>query len=144
MPPILKTVAALYCPPLEDGQPEVHVRQGADGVLMIGEGSQESLARDDSQSHAVALVERAAQYLPALADAKAMPVPVGYRPMPRDGLPVLGYTSAAPNMYVALMHSGVTLAPLVGELAAMEIMDGARVDILRNYRPQRFGQAPTE
>ena len=138
MPPILKSVAALYCPPLEDGQPEVHVRQGADGVLMIGEGSQESLARDDSQSHADALVGRAAQYLPALNGAKAIPVPVGYRPMPRDGLPVLGYASAAPNVYAALMHSGVTLAPLVGELAAMEIMDGARVDILAPYRPERF------
>ena len=138
MPPMLKTVAALYCPPLRDGQPEVHVRQGADGALMIGEGSQESLARDDSQSHANALVGRAAQYLPALADAKAIPVPVGYRPMPRDGFPVLGYAAAAPNVYIALMHSGVTLAPLVGELAAMEIMDGARVDILRDYRPERF------
>ena len=138
MPPILKSVAALYCPPLEDGQPEVHVRQGSDGVLMIGEGSQESLARDDSQSHADALVARAAQYLPALVGAKAIPVPVGYRPMPLDGLPVLGYASAAPNVYAALMHSGVTLAPLVGELAAMEIADGARVDILAPYRPERF------
>ena len=140
MPPILKTVAALYCPPLEDGQPEVHVRQGADGALMVGEGSQESLARDDSQSHADALLARASRYLPALAGAKAVAVPVGYRPMPADGLPVLGYASSAPNVYIALMHSGVTLAPLVGELAAMEIMDGARVDIFDPYRPERFDE----
>jgi hypothetical protein len=32
----------------------------------------------------------------------------------------------------------VTLAPLVGELAAMEIVDGARVHILEAYRPERF------
>ena len=140
LPPILKTVAALYCPPLEDGQPEVHVRQGADGALMIGEGSQESLARDDSQSHADALLARASHYLPALAGAKAVAVPVGYRPMPADGLPVLGYASSAPNVYIALMHSGVTLAPLIGELAAMEIMDGARADILEPYRPERFDE----
>ncbi len=138
MPPTLKSVAALYCPPLEDGQPEVHVRQGADGVLMIGEGSQESLAQDDSQAHADELVARAARYLPDLAGARAVPVPVGYRPMPEDELPVLGYAAAAPNVYIALMHSGITLAPLVGELAAMEILDGARVDTLEPYRPERF------
>ncbi len=138
MPPVLESVATLYCPPLADGAPEVHVRQGADGVVMIGEGSQESLARDDSQSHADALLARASRHLPALDGATAVPVPVGYRPMPADGLPVLGFAAAAPNVYIALMHSGATLAPLVGELAAMEIMDGARVDILESYRPERF------
>ena len=138
MPPVLRSVAALYCPPLADGAPEVHIRQGADGVVMIGEGSQESLARDDSQSHADALLARASRHLPALDGATAVPVPVGYRPMPADGLPILGFAAAAPNVYIALMHSGATLAPLVGELAAMEIMDGARVDIFAPYRPERF------
>jgi glycine/D-amino acid oxidase-like deaminating enzyme len=58
--------------------------------------------------------------------------------MPHDGFPVLGYPEPVPNLYLALMHSGVTLAPLVGELAAMEIVDGARVQILDAYRPERF------
>jgi len=75
---------------------------------------------------------------PALAAAQAIPVPVGYRPMPRDGFPVLGYPEPVPNLYLALMHSGVTLAPLVGELAAMEIVDGAWVQLLDAYRPERF------
>ena len=62
--------------------------------------------------HADALLARATHYLPALAGARAIPVPVGYRPMPRDGFPVLGYPEPVPNLYLALMHSGVTLAPL--------------------------------
>ena len=33
------------------------------------------------------------------------------------------------------MHSGVTLAPLIGQLAALEILDGARVSSLEPYRP---------
>jgi glycine/D-amino acid oxidase-like deaminating enzyme len=105
---------------------------------MIGEGTQESLSRNDSQAHANALLARATHYLPALAGAQAVPVPVGYRPMPLDGLPVLGFAAAVPNLYIALMHSGVTLAPLVGELASMEIVDGARVEVLQSYRPERF------
>ncbi len=106
---------------------------------MIGEGSQESLHRDDSQEHADELLDRATHYLPALAGATAFPVPVGYRPMPLDELPVIGFAEAVSNLYVAVMHSGVTLAPLVGEWAAMEIAHGARIEALERYRPDRFG-----
>jgi len=137
-PRVLQTVSVLYMPPVDAARPEIHLRQLADGTLQVGEGSQESLARDDSQEHAEALLARATHYLPALAGARAIPVPVGYRPMPRDGFPVLGYPEPVPNLYLALMHSGVTLAPLVGELAAMEIVDGARVQLLDAYRPERF------
>ncbi len=138
LPPALTSVAALYAPPVGDGRSEVHVRQSVDGVVMIGEGTQESLSRDDSQEHAEELVARAACYLPILEGSKAVPVPVGYRPMPADGRPITGFASAVPNLYIALMHSGVTLAPLIGELATMEILDGACVDTLDPYRLQRF------
>ena len=125
-PALLPTVPVIYAPPLETGRPEIHLRQFSDGTFIIGEGSQESLSRDDSPDHAEDLLARAAHYLPALAKAEAVPVPVGYRPMPLDGYPVLGFSRAAPNLYIALTHSGVTLAPLVGELAALEIVEGAR------------------
>ncbi|NIP14273.1 MAG: FAD-binding oxidoreductase, partial [Pseudomonadales bacterium] len=36
------------------------------------------------------------------------------------------------------MHSGVTLSPLVGRLAASEILDGVRVEMLEPYRVERF------
>jgi len=36
------------------------------------------------------------------------------------------------------MHSGMTLAPLIGQLAALEILDGACVEALDPYRPARF------
>ena len=140
-PPVLRTVAALYAPPIDGGTQEIHVRQGTDGVVMIGEGTQESLAGDDSQRHAADLVAHALKYLPDLEGATPVPVPVGYRPMPIDGMPVLGFSTSVPNLYIALMHSGITLAPLVGELAAMEIVDGARIDILDHYRPERFAGA---
>lgn len=137
-PPVLQTVSVLYMPSIDATRPEIHLRQLSDGTLMIGEGTQESLSRDDSQAHADALLARATHYVPALTGARAVPVPVGYRPMPRDGFPVLGFPEPVPNLYIALMHSGVTLAPLVGELAALEIVDGARVQLLEAYRPERF------
>jgi glycine/D-amino acid oxidase-like deaminating enzyme len=137
-PPLLPSVPVVYAPPLDDGHQEVHIRQQADGRVQIGEGTQESLSRDDSLTHARELLTRAARYLPALARATATTVPVGYRPMPRDGYPVLGFAPAAPNLYIALTHSGVTLAPIIGQLASLEILDGARVETLEPYRPERF------
>ena len=140
-PPILQNVSVLHLPPIDKQRPEIHLRQSADGTLAIGQGSQESVDRDDSQEHADDLLSRAVHYLPALAGARAIPTPVGYRPMPIDELPVIGFCEAAPNLYIALMHSGVTLAPLVGELATLEIVDDARVEMLASYRPERFRSA---
>jgi len=143
-PPLLSNVSVVYAPSSLDGQhadrehPEIHLRQMADGVVQIGEGSQESLRQDDSQEHADELLARAAHFLPALAGATATAVPVGYRPMPVDGYPVLGFSNISLNTYIALTHSGVTLAPLVAEAAALEIVDGARIEFLDPYRPDRF------
>ncbi len=144
MPLLLHNVPVVYAPPLEDGRREIHLRQCPDGRLMIGEGDQESLAEDDTQAHADDLLARACQHLPGLKGASAIPVPVGWRPMPLDGYPVMGFAPEAPNLYVALTHSGVTLAPALSQLAALEICDGARADaVLRPYRPERFaGMTP--
>ena len=139
-PPLLSRVSVVYAPSSVDGEhPEIHLRQMADGVVQIGEGSQESLRQDDSQEHADDLLARAAHFVPALAGATATPVPVGYRPMPLDGYPVLGFPRRCLNTYIALTHSGVTLAPLVAEVAALEIVDGAaNIEFLDPYRPDRF------
>ena len=136
--PILSNISVVYAPPLEQGRPEIHFRQSLDGTVMIGEGNQESLARDDTQAHADELLRRATEYVPRLKGASAFPVPVGYRPMPLDGFPVIGPSPKAPNVYVALTHSGVTLAPIISQTIAIEIVDGAQVEFLNAYRPDRF------
>ena len=135
---VLHNVAVIHAPPKDGNHQHLHLRQLSDGSLRIGQGTQEGINRDNSQQHADALLARAKAYLPAIADAEAIPMPVGYRPMPLDGFPVLGFTEAVQNLYITLMHSGVTLAPLVGEMATLEIADGARVDWFVPYRPERF------
>ena len=145
LPPLLHNVPVVYAPPLGDGRREIHLRQCADGRLIIGEGDQESLAEDDTQAHADDLLARASRYLPGLTGAKAVPVPVGWRPMPLDGYPVMGFASEAPNLYVALTHSGVTLAPALSQLAAQEICGGTPAEaVLGPYRPQRFASLTPE
>ena len=139
LPPLLERVPVVYAPAMEDGRQEIHIRQCADGRMMIGEGSQESLAEDDSQAHADDLLDRARKVIPKLSDAVAIPVPVGWRPMPLDGYPIFGFAREAPNIYIALTHSGVTLAPVLSQMVMLEICDGAVVDsVLGPYRPGRF------
>ena len=145
LPPLLQNVPVVYAPALGDGRREIHIRQCADGSLMIGEGDQESLAEDDSQAHADDLLARACRYLPGISGAQAIPVPVGWRPMPLDGYPVMGFATEAPNLYLALTHSGVTLAPALSQLAAQEICDGTPAEtVLGPYRPHRFAGVTPE
>ena len=72
-----------------------------------------------------------------VADAAIEDVRIGWRPLPIDGHPVLGTSPARPDVYLAIMHSGVTLAPIVGQLAAHELTEGTPVERLDEYRPDR-------
>ena len=66
-------------------------------------------------------------------------VALAYRPMPADGLPVIG-ASGPTGLHIAVMHSGVTLAAIVGEAVAVEVLgQGAEYHaLLAPYRPGRF------
>ena len=103
-----------------------------------GGNHQGSLGRTDAEVDQI--LATAAEFLPQLQTASIREVRRGRRPIPRDGLPVLGF--ATPNLYLATMHSGVTLAALVGECAASEILDGTRIDFLEPYRLARFFAQP--
>lgn len=140
IPKILKSLSVLQIVNGESDIDQIHIRQDADGVVMIGTGSQEHETTDDSWEHANNLIKETSSYLPGLHGATPIRVPVGYRPMPIDELPIIGFTPKTPNIYVLLMHSGVTLAPIVGELASIEITEMLKVERLSGYRPSRFGQ----
>ncbi|MGK5682162.1 NAD(P)/FAD-dependent oxidoreductase [Actinoplanes sp. URMC 104] len=59
------------------------------------------------------------------------------RPLPVDGHPLVGWLPGLENAYVSVTHSGMTLGPLLGELAAREIVAGQPGDDLGPYRPGR-------
>ena len=63
---------------------------------------------------------------------------VGYRPTPKDGFPILGRADGADGLYIAVTHSGITLAPAVGLFAVQEIIDGNDEPLLAPYRLARF------
>jgi glycine/D-amino acid oxidase-like deaminating enzyme len=75
--------------------------------------------------------------IPPLADAV-----VGVRALTADLLPAVGWRSGTAGVYVAVTHSGVTLAPVLGELIAAEIVGGTDERLLRPFRPTRFATPP--
>ena len=76
--------------------------------------------------------------LPVLRDAEIAEVRRGRRPIPKDGRSIVGFAPEVANVYVATTHSGITLTPLIGAFAAIEIAHGARVEMLAPFRPERF------
>ena len=65
-------------------------------------------------------------------------IAMGAKPIPEDGVPVLGRLDEVPGYYLAFSHSGATLGLIVGELLAGEIMTGAPHPLLAKFRPGRF------
>lgn len=133
--------------------PGVHIHQRDDGRVVLGEQA----GAPDTEAHAQRLADRPNQfpdpiiaeqhalriltiadtYLPGMLDAEIEDVFIGWRPLPLDGHPVLGTAPRIPAAYLAIMHSGVSLAPVVGAIVAREIMDETTAPHLAPYRPDR-------
>jgi glycine/D-amino acid oxidase-like deaminating enzyme len=122
--------------------PEIHIKQGLDGRVVIGEHAGGFHSSDTSLEYGERLLVAASHWVPGLAGASLERVTLGQRPVPADGLPILGFCAGSPRVYLAVTHSGVTLAPVIGALASLEILDGARVELLEPYRLSRFGACP--
>lgn len=116
--------------------PELEIRQGADGRLLVAEDYDPGASPDDPEvlaQRTLAVIRSHLRHADAVEveDARAV-----MRPIPADGLPVVGF--ASDGLYLAVMHAGVTLAAAVGRFAALEILDGASVPALAPCRPGRF------
>jgi glycine/D-amino acid oxidase-like deaminating enzyme len=104
--------------------PEVEVRQTTDGLLLAAEAHTGEVDHDDLQRSARATLQRLKQTFTGARDVRLIEARIGVRPMPVDGLPIIGPLPDRPGGFVAVMHSAVTLAPVAGRLVAAEVVDG--------------------
>jgi glycine/D-amino acid oxidase-like deaminating enzyme len=118
--------------------PIAHMKQKPDGRIVTGAGFGGSPATETSRESAERFLETASQVLPALARTGVEKVTLGWRPLPQDEFPIIGFPATRRDVYITVMHSGVTLSPLVAHLAAIEILDGVDAEPLAPYRPARF------
>jgi glycine/D-amino acid oxidase-like deaminating enzyme len=89
--------------------------------------------------HGQRILSRIATVFPAARERPLERLTLGFRPMPPDGMPVVGPVPSVANAYVVVTHSGVTLAPILGELVAAELVGGAAPSaLLAPFRPPRL------
>jgi len=103
--------------------PRLEIRQASNNTLFVAK----SYVEDDPENGPQIIGERT---LAVMRDELDLPddviltdAAVGNRPIFIDGMPRLGVLPQVENLYVAVGHPGV-LAPLIGRLAAEEILDG--------------------
>ncbi|MEX2223005.1 MAG: FAD-binding oxidoreductase [Candidatus Rokuibacteriota bacterium] len=119
--------------------PGCHFRPDGGGRIVLAEGAHDQTWVEGGEpwppERSLAAV---ATHLPALAGARVEATRVGVRPMPRDERPMVGAIPGLDGFYVVVSHSGVTLGPLWGRIAATELLDGIMDARLTPYRPARF------
>lgn len=118
--------------------PDQEIRQDLTGALLAPGIANHQADASELIVDPAALAEATLARLRALFDA---PVELdrfalGQRPVPGDGLPLIG--TVQPGLSMAVMHSGVTLSALVGEALAAEILGQGDNPMLANFRPSRL------
>jgi len=87
---------------------------------------------------AAELLRRARRTVRGLDDARVVELKVCVRPLPADGQSIVGRLPAAEGLYVAVTHSGVTLAAHLSRLIAADLTTGTPPAELAPYTPARF------
>jgi glycine/D-amino acid oxidase-like deaminating enzyme len=118
--------------------PSLEARQLDDGTILAptaysGETDQAAL-----QATAQKVRDRFAASFAGAEDTQIVDVEIGWRPMPVDEEPIIGRPADTQGLYVAVMHSAITLAAAVGRPAATEILTGHPAPELAGCRPDRF------
>ncbi len=120
--------------------PRCHIRPDGAGRLLIGRNDAVSDLAAGSElrpdmPEVCELVNDARKILPL--DMRVESVKLGIRAIPQDGFPMLGWWPGVEGYYVAVMHSGVTLAPAIGSLVAEELLGGHAQPMFASFRPER-------
>ncbi|MEV4316085.1 FAD-binding oxidoreductase [Actinocrispum sp. NPDC049592] len=121
--------------------PEISLRPTPNGGLALGAAWAEKEVHADGSvdsSTVDKMLAAARAVLSGHPELSASFVGAGLKPIPADDEPVLGPVPSVDRLYVAFTHSGATLALIIGELVAGEILTGKADPRLARYRVDRF------
>ncbi len=105
----------------------VAARQQITGEVLFGSTHEDAgMDRGTTLAMISRVAREGAELIPALATARVIRAFAGIRAVPADGLPILGPAGEVDGLYVAAAHSGITLAPLIGEAMA-DVIAGGRL-----------------
>ena len=118
--------------------PAMEVRESAEGAWLAAEDYLDDAPHNQPAAIAMRTARTIADELEGVTSIELQLACVGLRPMPADGIPIIGELPSLSGVYVCAMHPGVTLAAIVGRLASEEIMDDRACPALAACRPHRF------
>ncbi|HWK43459.1 MAG TPA: FAD-dependent oxidoreductase [Stellaceae bacterium] len=119
--------------------PASGLRQTAEGTLMIGVTQEETGYDAGTTAEAAARMSRdALRKVPRLGELRMVRQWAGLRVMTPDGFPVYAQSPSHPGAFVALCHSGVTLAGLHADVVADAVAAGSLPASLDMFHPGRF------
>ncbi|OHV31527.1 MULTISPECIES: NAD(P)/FAD-dependent oxidoreductase [Pseudofrankia] len=128
--------------------PRVHLRPDGAGRLLLHTHEIDGAVRVSGTgeisvdpSAVENILEAGRALYPGTRAATVESIRVGERPIPGDGLPVLGRAVELPNFHFAVSHSGATLSIHAGDLVAAEVLGEDRDDALAAFRFERFRPA---
>lgn len=115
--------------------PGMELRQDSTGRIIIATDLAQGQSPEE-QAHSE--IQKVARFLHGAENLELERFAFGHRPMPEDGFPLVGRMSSIEGLYVAVTHSGITLAPAIGAFGAEEILNDHRNALLKPYHPDRL------
>jgi glycine/D-amino acid oxidase-like deaminating enzyme len=118
--------------------PDQEIRQDAAGHILAPAVANHQADTADSVPDPHALIDATLHRLADLfgAHLEMDRYVIGYRPVPADGLPVVGTVQA--GLSIAVMHSGITLAAGIAEALSAELTAQGESHLLADFRPARL------
>jgi glycine/D-amino acid oxidase-like deaminating enzyme len=117
-----------------------NVQPRRNGQLLIG-SSRELVGTSPAINRPLvhAMLTRATEYLPAIAQVRALRTWVGFRPATADKLPLIGPWPAIPGVWIAAGHEGlgITMAPGTADLIVSGLLGTTPPVDPAPFRPDR-------
>lgn len=130
--PLPRLTDAFFAAPL------AHLWQMADGRLIAGADYAGTFDGTEIEATIARSLSTLADLFPNTGPIYEETHYITDRPIPADGLPIMGPVPGIDRVSVAVLHSGVTLAPVVGEMMSKWILRGAVPNEMAPYGISRF------
>jgi glycine/D-amino acid oxidase-like deaminating enzyme len=119
--------------------PTLVARQTREGSVLLGDSAENVGLNDGVRRDVMSdIAQRAQNAFPLLANARIVRAWGALRIMTPDGLPVYEESQTHPGAFIAICHSGVTLAAAHADVLAPWMAGGARPEVLDAFTTTRF------
>jgi len=124
--------------------PDLHCWQMSDGRILAGSTQAGSDPDSDVDALKRYISIKLGELVPEFHGIEFPDISIGTRPQPLDGMPVIDIVNDQQNIHLAVMHSGMTLAPFAAKAIAHQVKTRLKHDASAPYSISRFQKFPEE